>query len=92
VALTTPEGVCSVPPITPSELPLALPLLPSETPFTKFIQKNIVAVKYLDTVFPAHISERAQSIVVVMVGQKFNRKPSIGTALTDASRTLERSQ
>jgi len=27
-----------------------------------------------------------------MVGQKFDREPSIGAALTDASRTLERSQ
>jgi len=44
-----------------------------------------VAVKYLATFFAAHISERAQSIVVVMVGQKFNRNPRIGTALTDAS-------
>jgi hypothetical protein len=79
-------------PVSPSELPLALPLPPPETPFTKFVQKNIVAVRYLATVFPAHISERAQSIAVVMVGQKFNWKPSIGTALTDASRTLERSQ
>src|ERR1700729_3215723 len=80
------------PPITPSELPLALRLPPSETPFTKFIQKNIVAVKYLATVFPAHVIERAQAIAVVMVSQKFNRKPSIGAALTDASRPLKRSQ
>jgi hypothetical protein len=78
--------------MTPSELPLALPLPPSEISLTKFIQKNIVVVGYLGTVLPAHVGERAQSIAVVTLGQKFNRKPSIGTALTEASRTLERSR
>jgi hypothetical protein len=78
--------------ITPSELPLAFPLPPPETPFSKFVQKDVVTVRYLATVFPAYVSERVQPIAVIMVGQKFNRKPSIGIALTNASRTLERSQ
>ena len=76
---------------TPSELPLALQPPPSETLFTKFVQKDIVAVRYLGTVFPAYVSERVQPIAVVMVGQKFNWKPSIGAALTDSPRTLKRS-
>jgi hypothetical protein len=76
----------------PSELPLALPLPPSETPFTKFVLKNIVAVRYLDTIFPAHVSERAQCIPVVVVGQKFNWKPVTRTALTKGPKPLERSQ
>ena len=78
--------------ITPSELPFALQPPPSETLFPKFVQKDIVAVRYLGTVFPAYVSERVQPIAVVMVGQKFNWKPSIGAALTDSPRTLERSQ
>ena len=61
--------VSFIPADTPSELPLALPLPPPETPFTEFIQKNTVAVGYLCTIFPAHVSERAQSIAVVMVGR-----------------------
>jgi len=78
--------------ITPSELPLALPLPPSETPFTQFVLKNIVAVRHLDTIFPAHVSERVQFIPVVVVGQKFNWKPVTGTALTQRPKPLERLQ
>jgi len=40
-----------------------------------------VAARYVDTIFPAHVSERAQFIPVVVVGQEFNWKPvGIGTA------------
>jgi hypothetical protein len=76
--------------ITPSELPLALQPPPSETLFTKFVQKDIVAVRYLGTVFPAYVSERVQPIAVVMIGQKFNWKPSIEAALTDSPRRVEK--
>jgi hypothetical protein len=52
-----------------------------------------VAVGYVDTIFPAHVSERAQFIPVVVVGQEFNWKPvGIGTALTQRPKPLEWSQ
>jgi len=47
--------------VTPSELPLAFPLPPSETPFTKFVQKDVMTNSYLATVFPAYVSIDQQS-------------------------------
>jgi hypothetical protein len=78
--------------IPPSELPFAFPLPPSETPFTNVVQKNVVPVRYVGTVFPADVSERMQLISPVVVNQKFNWKPLGVSAFAQGARTLKRSQ
>ena len=76
---------------SPSELPLALPLPPSEASFTHVVQKNVVPVRYVSTVFPANVSERMQLVSLVVVHQKFNRKPLGVVAFAQGARTFERS-
>jgi hypothetical protein len=77
---------------SPSELPVALPLPPFEAALTHVIQKEVVPVGYLATVFTVNVSERVQLIALVVVHQKFNWKPVGVSTFAQGANTFERTQ
>jgi len=52
------------------ELPFALPLPPSESPFAKFVYKKVMIVRDIAAVFPTHVGERSQFTFFVVVDPK----------------------
>ena len=75
--------------MTPFDLPLAMPLLPTTIALAKIIEDLVIAVGYVTTVFPSNIREGSKFAVVVEVKQKFHGEPGrIGAAFTHLTEAL----